>query len=783
MQAPVPTDQYALNLNDKRLLVDPHFSVKLKDFEHCKKQAWGESDSQDTRYKVVEVKDFERIFQHSNNDKDHNPRLILIQGDPGVGKTTLSRLYTLKWALAAKNNLKTITIIDSPIAYYKLVVYLPLASLAKHAKMSDMLLDAQLQYFQPFDRIHVESFLEDPTNLDQTLFILDGLDDVTLSEDSDVAQLMAGNLYPEAKVAVCSRPYRASIAQLNADPDVIVTVHGLTKLNATRLLHLLLDGEMSMDMSEFIDNKCLMLNTDLQLNPLCLNLICFNFQYHLRLGKLAEDFELPQTRTALFNAYFKMLLRLHLKSVERGSEECTFIKNPLSQDAQIPSDLKHIIYVVSRLSFLALANEKYDFSEDDLQVNLLSSKTLKDIGIVTDIASSANNKRYFFRHKMLAEHLAGIYLSMEGFRVPEYTQRLESGENMLLSDRLGSFHNMVAFAAGVSSVFFRELCKSATEHCVLKGLPDKDTFLHPQDAVLFLETQDPNAADTFARYLLDAPIVKTSDDIDLEPSVYEWSAALYFVDNINFQTVCDLFERFYHLKMYQREQRDDDETDSHFDDGAINIETVQKRLRGKYRNYDTLDFQQCGLLFSAAASLMVFHNIRSVVIDDGVDGRNSVFLQLKDVVKAFPSVSEMEMRRVTLYSTEHRIGFMKDLLGDLDFSDSEDEEEAEGDERQHPLKSLTFDQIHPNESVVRDMKALQNVENFQVNSSQILENGFESLAAAIQAAPRMRVFSINNNHLGWSAMVLLQALFNQTRAGRAAAVPTAHCATLQSHCA
>ena len=77
MQAPVPTDQYALNLNDKRLLVDPHFSVKLKDFEHCKKQAWGESDSQDTRYKVVEVKDFERIFQHSNNDKDHNPRLII----------------------------------------------------------------------------------------------------------------------------------------------------------------------------------------------------------------------------------------------------------------------------------------------------------------------------------------------------------------------------------------------------------------------------------------------------------------------------------------------------------------------------------------------------------------------------------------------------------------------------------------------------------------------------------------------------------------------------------
>ena len=414
--------------------------------------------------------------------------------------------------------------------------------------------------------------------------------------------------------------------------------------------------------------------------------------------------------------------------------------------------------MVSRLSFLALANEKYDFSEDDLQVNLLSSKTLKDNGIVTDIASSPNNKRYFFRHKMLAEHLAGIYLSMEGFRVPEYTQRLESGDKVLLSDRLGSFHNMVAFAAGVSSVFFRELCKSATEHCIIKGLPDKDTFLHPQDAVLFLETQDPSVAESFARYLLDATIVKDCDEVDLEPSVYEWSAALYFVDSINFQTVCDLFERCYHLKMYQREQRDDDETESHFEEGAFNIETVQKRTRGKYRNYDTLDFQQCGLLFSAATTLMVFHNVRSVVIDDGVAGRNSVFLQLKDVINSFPNVSEMEMRRVTLYSTEHRIGFMKDLLGDLDFSDSDDDAEEEEEERQHPLKSLTFDQIHPNESVVRDMKSLQNVENFQVNSSQMLDDGFDSLAAAIRAAPRMRVFSINNNHLGWSAMVLLKAL-------------------------
>lgn len=110
------------------------------------------------------------------------------------------------------------------------------------------------------------------------------------------------------------------------------------------------------------------LDSNLLQMPLHLVIACFLFYHHRADEKPMDEFELPINMTRLFNAYLLRLLKLYVKKCGR-KEECFFIRNPLSQDAVIPSDLKHLIYITGRIGFLSITNEVFAYTEDDLQVN------------------------------------------------------------------------------------------------------------------------------------------------------------------------------------------------------------------------------------------------------------------------------------------------------------------------------------------------------------------------------------------------------------------------------
>ena len=131
-------------------------------------------------------------FDMFDEDEESNPRIILIEGSPGTGKTTLSLNLAYDWAMG-----------QMPDKFPEVELVL----LIKCRDMKDSIQESAKTQLLPFDNKQLlkdlESFFDSAA--DKIMLIVDGVDEISKENESHVFDLLNRKCLQKCYVVLTSR--------------------------------------------------------------------------------------------------------------------------------------------------------------------------------------------------------------------------------------------------------------------------------------------------------------------------------------------------------------------------------------------------------------------------------------------------------------------------------------------------------------------------------------------------------------------------------------------------
>ena len=331
------------------------------------------------------------IFKTVNKDDDS---MVLVEGSPGIGKTTFCLKISHDWA-----NQKIPS--ESAFPVFKLLLLL------KCRDICGDVIDAIVDQLLPMEgkvKEKLVDYIKDVHNQENILVILDGLDELPAAGECHVDKLLRRRMLPLCYVLATSRQEKGIEVRQKVDFDVILQIEGFTEVDSFEYIrkhfsHLGLDhvakGERLIQ--SILENTFL---HALPSNPLNLLLLCVVF----------EDYEgnLPSSRTQLYHIIVGCLLRRYCakNKVEAAAD-----------DKALEEQFKDSLLALGQLAWRCLQNDRFSFREEELaeferreEENLAARK----LGLVFKEASAKKinpQHEYHFFHKTFQEYLAALYLA------------------------------------------------------------------------------------------------------------------------------------------------------------------------------------------------------------------------------------------------------------------------------------------------------------------------------------------------------------------------------------
>ena len=338
------------------------------------------------------------LFNEKSGEKA--VRKVLVEGDAGIGKTTLSTSISEDWSR------------DKLFIGYELLLLLPL----RHKKVASAgSLPELLQLLHPSSGVceSVARYLEEGEG-ENVVIIADGWDEVSESnrqEGSFFYQLLF-ETFPLMSVVVTSRP--SASGPLHGLPciDRFVEIKGFSKEDIKEYIK-----------SEFPSNekKAGDLLEQLESNPL-VESVCsvpLNCAIVCHLWRCLEE-TLPSTMTQL---YTKIILNVSLRNIQKKNA----FKNiqSLSNFNALPKDLQQPFWRLCEFAFQMLKKNQIVFSQEELVEFLPQGLALDDkilcfglLQSVETVLETGHGVSFHFLHLTFQEFLASLYLS----RQPPETQ-------------------------------------------------------------------------------------------------------------------------------------------------------------------------------------------------------------------------------------------------------------------------------------------------------------------------------------------------------------------------
>ena len=344
------------------------------------------------------------IFKTVNKDDDS---MVLVEGSPGIGKTTFCLKISHDWA-----NQKIPS--ESAFPVFKLLLLL------KCRDICGDVIDAIVDQLLPMEgkvKEKLVDYIKDVHNQENILVILDGLDELPAAGECHVDKLLRRRMLPLCYVLATSRQEKGIEVRQKVDFDVILQIQGFTKVDSFEYIrkhfsHLGLDhvakGERLIQLIQ--ENTFL---RALPSNPLNLLLLCVVF----------EDYEgnLPSSRTELYHIIVCCLLRRYCakNKVEAASD-----------DKALEEQFKDSLLALGQLAWRCLQEDRFSFREEELAEfeSTMKSLAARKLGLVFKEASAKKinpQHEYHFFHKTFQEYLAALYLA-----------------HKLLEERVNVFHDL-----------------------------------------------------------------------------------------------------------------------------------------------------------------------------------------------------------------------------------------------------------------------------------------------------------------------------------------------------
>lgn len=356
--------------------------------------------------------------------------LILIEGAPGSGKTTISRMFCQQWAEVKVLNE------DSPIV-------LVLLHLRDHGVKDITSLEELFEYTKSDINPQLVKEVESCAGKGFA-FWLDGWDEFEGSLDTEAPplfyKLISGEILPKATVFISSRPWATKYVkqQLNKRPSQNVEIVASVQ---DQMDYLQKKSPKSINLAKFLDyvEKTPAIKAAMH-TPLATNITMEVFNWSIE-----ENYVLPSTVTELYTAYTWKTIAPFFPDLKM---EVASWKGEIFDSIPITSSYKKTFDILCKLAYDGLVLHQQQLVFLELPKELLDLITLQLMQTRKPLYASKKHfaPSYHFNHHTLQEYLAACWISQQTSIPEELSHDLEK----LFAH--GSFNMVLRFLSGLSKL-------------------------------------------------------------------------------------------------------------------------------------------------------------------------------------------------------------------------------------------------------------------------------------------------------------------------------------------
>ena len=393
--------------------------------------------------------------------------MTLVEGSPGIGKTTFCLKLAYDWAHGK---------IPAECSFPKFELMLLLKCRDIHKDIMETISEQLL----PEDTAEktkegLFDFIKDIHNQEKTLIVLDGLDELPQGSEQFVDKLLQRRILSFCYVLATSRQERGIDVRRKYCFDILLEIKGFTESDAFEYIRKhfknvdpLHSPKGESLIKEIQENTLL---HALRNNPLNLLLLCVIY----------EDYEgnLPSSRSELYQVIVLCLLRRHCAKHN--------VEAPQDNNA-LEKQFEQSILALGELAWMCLLSDRYCFCESELAELERRYKGLvsRHVGLVYKEESLRKIKpqhEYYFLHKTFQEYLAAAFIAHK-LRGNE----LRLFEHLRFHELVKKYREVFLFVSGIlgrdASILFTQIGEE------LKNNGEWDWVTCTQSGVVTMDEDD-----------------------------------------------------------------------------------------------------------------------------------------------------------------------------------------------------------------------------------------------------------------------------------------------------
>ena len=390
-------------------------------------------------YKKSQIK-FEEIDKLLSR---HPQKLVLIEGAPGVGKTTFSWEFCRKWG---KGEI---------LQDHSLLLLLPLRdnSLKEAKTLSDL-------FYHPNSELQQAVVQEVTSNQGQGVAIwLEAWDELDHEsrEVSVFQNLIRGRILPLATVFVTSRPWASEHVRVNCEHRISQHMEILTSAK-DQIAHYISKAEAEAQPSSFAAKFMEYLSSNPVIKAAMYTPVTAKMSAEVFTWSLCTESSPPTTITELFTAFTLKTLVNHLSAHPMYHKQ----QLKVATFSDLPTDVYKQFQDLCRMAYEGILNrQQLVFSAVHLPTEFASLGLMQE---VPQLHGEDRTSSYHFIHLTLQEYLAAIHIS----QLPTHKQ------TRLLHEHVNSGHLKMTmrFFAGCTKL------ENIPQDIIRKLMMNKCTYFH-----------------------------------------------------------------------------------------------------------------------------------------------------------------------------------------------------------------------------------------------------------------------------------------------------------------